>query len=454
MIWINILVLVILIALNAFFVSVEFAAVSSRRARLDLMADADSHTANIVRTWLDSPATRDRLIAATQLGITIVSLALGAIGENTFEEILTPLFISGQLPPALAFLDAILPALPLLLSLIIVTAFHVVLGEQVPKVAVLRSPEKFAMRAAPIMQVFGTVFHAFISLLDGATRLTLRMFGLPADSSHSSMFTLEEIKQMVSGPDVEGVIEEPEREMLSAVIDFGELVVRQVAIPRTEIIAVEADLPLSEAVRLATENSITKLPVYDDDMDNILGILHIRDILQAVVNGKADHLVTRDLVREALYVPETISVNVLMREFRSHRTHMAIVLDEYGGTSGVVTLEDLMEEIIGEVQDPFDQAPPSIQPQPDGSALIDGLALIEEINEHFNLELEDANYDTIAGYVLGKLGRIPQAGDAVDDTDHGIRLKVEEMDRLRIATVRISHLSETLPIEAESRTGE
>jgi len=149
MIWINILVLVILIALNAFFVSVEFAAVSSRRARLDLMADADSHTANIVRTWLDSPATRDRLIAATQLGITIVSLALGAIGENTFEEILTPLFISGQLPPALAFLDAILPALPLLLSLIIVTAFHVVLGEQVPKVAVLRSPEKFAMRAAP-----------------------------------------------------------------------------------------------------------------------------------------------------------------------------------------------------------------------------------------------------------------------------------------------------------------
>jgi len=433
----NFVLILVLIALNGFFVGVEFAVVASRRARLDILTGMNGSAAHLVRSWLEKPAARDRLIAATQLGITVVSLALGAAGENTFEALLEPYFHEVQLPPALQFVNRILPALPLVISLTVVTSLHVVLGEQVPKVAVLRAPERFALLAAPVMNVFSRVFKGFIDLLDWATRRILRMVGLPAASPHSSMYSLEEIKQIVAGPEIEGMIEAPEREMLSAIFDFGELVVRQVALPRTEIIAVEADTPLGEVVTLATGVMVTKLPVYEDSLDHIIGILHIRDLLGATQDPSRKNSTARDLAREALFVPETISVNDLLLEFRARRQHIAIVLDEYGGTAGLVTLEDLVEEIVGEFRDPFDVNPPSIQALPDGSALVDGLTLIEEFNEHFDLHLYNPNYDTIAGYVLGRLGRIPQAGDVVESPEDGIRLKVEAMDGLRIAQVSL-----------------
>ncbi len=438
----NILLIFFLIGLNAFFTGVEFAAVSSRRARLDVLVGEDSPAARIVRNWLENPSAREHLIAATQLGITVVSLALGAVGENTFQTLLEPVFQEAPLPAALQFLQTILPALPLVLSLIVVTSFHVVLGEQVPKVAVLRSPERFALAAAPAMRLFILVFKGFVDLLDGATRLVLRLFGLPSSGAHSLLYTAEEIKEIVSGPEVEGVLEQPEREMLSAVIDFGELVVRQVARPRTEIVAVEADQPISEVIRVAVDSSATKLPVYEGSLDQVIGILHVRDLLAIQADCKADGMKARDLAREALFVPETISVNDLLHQFRARRTHIAIVLDEFGGTAGLVTLEDLLEEIVGEVSDAFESRLPTIQPQPDGSSLVDGLALIEEINEHFGLELSDPNYDTIAGYVLGKLGRIPQVGDVVEDKENGIQIKVNAMDHLRIAQVGIKHLND------------
>jgi len=438
----NILLIFLLIALNAFFTGVEFAAVSSRRARLDVLVEEDSPAARIVRSWLENPAAREHLIAATQLGITLVSLALGAVGENTFQAWLEPYFNNAQLPPALQFLQQILPALPLVFSLIVITSFHVVLGEQVPKVAVLRSPERFALASAPFIRVFILVFKWFVDLLDGATRLVLRLFGLPsAAGGHSLVYSAEEIKEMVSGPEVEGVIEEPERKMLSAVIDFGELVVRQVARPRTEIVAVEADQPVSEVTRVAVDQSITKLPVYEDDLDHVIGILHVRDILALLADCKTDGMTARDLARDALFVPETISVNDLLHQFQARRTHIAIVLDEFGGTAGLVTLEDLLEEIIGEYGDTFDETRmPAFQPQADGSSLVEGSVLIDEINDHFGLDLVDPNYDTIAGYVLGKLGRIPQVGDVVDDKENGIQIKVTDMDHLRIAQVALKHL--------------
>ena len=443
MIWSDILIIIVLVALNGFFVAVEFAAVASRRARLDLMADVDSANSRHVHKWIEDPSARERLIAATQLGITLVSLALGAVGENTFSALLEPYFHNAHFPPALEFLDSVLPVIPLAVSLTVVTSVHVVFGEQVPKVAVLRSPERFALFAAPFMDVFNRLFKGFIDILDWATRSILHSLGLPATSTHASVYTAEEIKEMVSGPEVEGVIEEPERRMLSAVIDFGEMVVRQLNIPRTEIIAVEADQPISEVVRLASENSITKMPVYEDNLDQILGIVHVRDILARMVAGNLNDCVARDLVREALFVPETISVNDLLREFRIRRMHIAIVLDEYGGTAGLVTLEDLLEEIIGEISDPFDRGGPDVQPQPDGSALLDGLMLIDEVNEHFGLSLSDPNYDTIAGYILGKLNRIPKVGDVIEVPDQSLSLKVVSMDHLRIAQVSIRHHKES-----------
>ncbi|MCE5209568.1 MAG: hemolysin family protein [Chloroflexi bacterium] len=445
----NILLILVLIALNGFFVSVEFAAVSSRRSRLELMGEDKSHAYQIVHGWLENNATRDRLIAATQLGITLVSLALGAVGENTFQAWLEPVFERMVMPSWLAFLEAIIPAMPLILSLIIVTGLHVVLGEQVPKVAVLRKPEVFALRAAPVMDVFGKVFKGFINILDWATRLILGLIGLPPDTSHTTVYSLEEIKQMVSGPEVEGVMKDQEREMISAVIDFGELLVRQVLIPRTEIVAVEADTPVPEVIKLAVENAHTKLPVYEDSLDQIIGIVHLQDLVLREADNESDGRVARDVMREALFVPETISVNKLLHQFKVRKKHIAIVLDEYGGTSGVVTLEDLVEEIIGVIDDPFETSPPAVQNLPDGSFLIDGLSLIEDVNNNFSLKLQNEDYDTIAGFVLGKLGRIAKIGDIVEETDENIRLCVEEMDGMRIARLKLSFIPQTALHQAD-----
>jgi CBS domain containing-hemolysin-like protein len=248
--------------------------------------------------------------------------------------------------------------------------------------------------------------------------------------------SVEELKMLVEQSAEGGVVLAEESEMLHAIFDLGDLFVRQVMIPRTEMVAVEADTPLEEIISLVTQTTYTKFPVYDDSMDQILGIVHVKDLLRAMQSPDCKDCTARALMREPVFIPETVSVSVLLAQFRTNRQHIAIVLDEYGGTAGLVTLEDLLEEIVGEVSDPFDRITPEIQTMPDGSALIDGLALIEEVNQRLNLNLQDPNYDTIAGYVLGKLGRIPRAGDVVEAD--GVCIKVESMDALRIARLLLT----------------
>ena len=445
----SVLLIFVLVALNGFFVTVEFAAVSSRRARIDLLADHGNIAAQIVKTWLENPGTRDRLIAASQLGITMVSLALGAVGENTFEALLSPYFHNIALPPTLKAIAPALAALPLVISLIIVTSIHVVLGEQVPKVAALHNPEGFALWVARPMQFFATVFKWFVDILDWATRHVLSLVGLQMVGEHLTLYTVEEIKQILDESEEGGIIQTPEREMLDAIFDLNALLVRQVMVPRTEMIGVEADLPLPEIVSLVTESTYTKFPVYDDSLDQILGVVHVKDLLRCMQEPDWKSKTARALAREPVYVPETISVGVLLQEFRTNRQHIAIVLDEFGGTAGLVTLEDLLEEIVGEVSDPFDVNTPEIQTLPDGSALIDGLALIEEVNEKLGLDLQDPNYDTIAGYALGRLGRIPKAHDVVEAD--GVRLRVEGMDGLRIARLSLTRVGNDTASEPGKR---
>lgn len=435
MILLNFVLIIVLIFLNAFFVSVEYAVVTSRRTRLDIIADPESRSAKLVKRWLEDPAQRDRLIAGSQIGVTLVSLALGSVGETAFEALLAPSFQQWMAAPGREALRPVLEVLPLILSLVIVTSVEVVFSEQVPKVAVLRNPEKAALAAAPVMQIFNAIFHGFISLLDWATRRVLRWFGIETRSDQSTVYSLEELKNMVSGPELAGVIEQPEREMLTAVIDFGELIVRQVTIPRTDMIAVEADTPLMEMVQLMARHPITKYPVYEDHLDQILGVVHIQDVLAALQDPAKKDCTARSLAREVLFVPETISVNDLMIQFRTRQQHIAIVLDEYGGTAGLVTLEDLVDEILGDYRGPFESNQPEIQILSDGSALIHGSTLIEDVNERFGLTLADENYDTIAGYILGKLDHIPRIGEETTDPENKVRLIVKGMHRLRITEV-------------------
>jgi CBS domain containing-hemolysin-like protein len=437
-IW-DFLLIILLVGLNAFFVSVEYAVVASRRTRIELLANENNASARLIKSWLDSPPKRDRLIAASQVGITIMGLAMGAAGENIFEELLSPYFDAIILPQNLAFLAPVLDALPLIISLITMTTLVVVFGEMVPKVATLQQPERIALLTAQPMRVFSVVFKWFIDMLDWSTRKVLRIFGLNLVSGHSIFYTVDELKLIISDSEEGGVLEPPEREMLESVFDFGELLVRQVMVPRTEVIAIEATTQLDEIIATVTQHTYTKLPVYENDLDQIVGILHIKDLLRVMSQPDGRDITAREMARETLYIPETLPVNDLLHQFRHNRQHIAIVLDEYGGTAGLVTLEDLLEEIVGEVSDQFDASTPEIQSLTDGSYLIDGLTLIEAVNQQLELNLSDPDYDTIAGYFLGKLGHIPDTGDTV--RSGGVQLQVESMDGLRIAQLRLSRLN-------------
>jgi len=436
MLW-NFLLILLLVALNGFFVATEFAVITARKTRVRLQAEEGNAAAQQVLIWLENPQARDRLIAAAQLGITIVSLALGAVGENTFEALLEPVFHSLQIPVQWSRIEPVLTALPLVFSLIIVTSLHVVLGEQVPKVAALESPEQVAILAANPMRWFSSIFTWFVNILDWATRSILRLLGVrSSEGSHSLIYTVDELKQILVESEEVGTIESPQREMLLAILDFYKLNVRQVMLPRTEIIALPAETPLDESIQIAVQTRFSKFPVYEGDLDNIIGVVHIKDLLRAQQKEGNETLNAGSLIREPLLIPESSTVRELMSQFRAHSRHIAIVLDEYGGTAGLITLEDALEEIVGEISNPFDEETPEIQRINLNTVLVDGLAAIEEVNQALGTNFNDPNYDTIAGYLLGRLDHIPIEGETIMLAG-GVQLQVASMDGLRISKVQI-----------------
>ena len=429
----QLLAVALLVAANGFFVAAEFSLVSVRRTRIAELVASGNVSAVAVQKAISNP---DRVIAATQLGITIASLGLGWIGEPALAHWLYPLV---QLFPADIQPD-VSHSIAAGVSFAIITFLHVVVGELAPKSIALQDPERTSLVVARPTLWTEWVFKPVIMLLNGTGNALLKLVGVKPASGHELVHSVAELKMLVTASAESGVVEEDESEMLHAIFDFGELLVRQVMIPRTEVVAVEADMPLEEVTKLVTENPYTKLPVYEENLDQILGILHVKDLLRLITQKGEHNGTARSLVRDTLYVPETLSVNHLLHQFRDNSQHIAIVLDEYGGTAGLVTLEDLLEEIVGEVHDPFEDETPEIQVLPDGTTLIDGLMLIEEVNEHLGLNLIDPHYDTIAGYVMGKLGRVPKTGDVIESG--GVRIKVEAMDGLRVSRLQLTRLKD------------
>ena len=416
---------------NGFFVAAEFSLVSVRRTRVAELVTQGNRGARWVQKAIDNP---DKVIAATQLGITISSLALGWIGEPALAHIVKP--VIDLLPPSIRSNAS--HSISAAIAFILITFLHVVVGELAPKSVALQSPERTALAVSrPTLWTEG-LFKPAIWLLNGTGTLLLRAVGVKPASGHELTHSVEELKMLVTASTEGGVVEEDESDMLHAIFDIGELLVRQVMVPRTEIIAVDANAKLPEVVDIAIQSLYTKFPVFEENLDKIVGILHIKEVLRMMHEPGKDDCTARELAREPFFVPEAIPVSELLRQLRARRQHIAIVLDEYGGTAGLVTLEDLMEEIVGEVSDPFDVYEPEIQTLPDGTALIDGFTLIEDVNEELELSLSDPHYDTIAGFMLGKLGRIARQGDVVES--QGISLRVVTMDGLRIARIALSHL--------------
>jgi len=422
----------VLVLANAFFVAAEFSLVSVRRTRISELAARGVPGARFAERALRNP---DRVIAATQLGITLSSLGLGWVGEPALSHLLQPIvdLVPGRLQSGVSH------GISAGLAFAVITFLHVVIGELMPKTIALQQPEKTSLAVARPTLWTEWIFQPAIAVLNGTGTLLLRLLGFRTAGGSEHVHSVAELKMIVRDSASRGVVGLEAEDMLHAIFDLSDTLVRHVMLPRTEIVAVSAEASLEDVIHLAARHPFTKFPVYEGSLDHILGVVHLKDVLPAWTGKAATTKRARDVMREAIFVPETARVPVLLRRFRSRRQHLAIVLDEYGGTAGMATLEDLLEEIVGQVRDPFD-AEPSIQVLPDGSSLVDGLTPLEEVNEHFQLQLMDRHYDTLAGYMLGRLGRLAQVGDTV--MVDGVRFQVEALDGRRVSRVSVTPVAQ------------
>jgi putative hemolysin len=428
-----------LVCTNGLFVAAEFSIVTVRKTRVDQLIAEGHRGARSVRRAVTAP---DRYIAATQLGITMASLGLGWLAEPALASIFEP---------ALAFLPAHLAAatahsIAVAIAFAIITAAEIVFGELTPKWIALERPEATALWLVKPLEIFMRVMSPFIRVVHGTAQGVIRMLGFSGADHRAMVHSEEELKMLVTASQEAGVLEEQEEQMLHRVFGFADLTAGQVMIPRTELVAVPAETPLPELVTRIAQGRHSRLPVYRGDLDDVVGMLHVTDVMKAIA-AQNDTTTAAALVREVLTVPETLAADDLLTEMRRRRAREALVIDEYGGTAGLVTFESLMERIVGEV--PGESGALSrVTARPDGSCEVDGLALVADINEQFGLHIDEGVYTTIGGYVLGRLGRRARVGDTVEVEARKIR--VEALDGLRVANVWISKPAKKSGAEAHA----
>lgn len=412
----------LLVFANGFFVAAEFAIIAVRKTRIDQMIAEGHKGARAVRRAISDP---DSYIAATQLGITMASLGLGWIGEPALAELVHPAVTF--LPTGIA--EATAHSISVAVAFAIMTALHITLGELAPKTIALERSEATALLVVKPTELFMRGFWPFINLLNSAGRAIVRVMGLRGAEGHSMVHSEEELKMLVTASQEAGVLEEEEEQMLHRVFDFADLTAGQVMVPRTEVVAIEADTEGDELLAAVGKAGFATIPVYRDDLDNVVGILHTIDVVKALSSGRKDFSAA-SLARETLNVPETMAADDLLASLRQRRVREAIVIDEYGGTAGLVTFEWLMERIVGAT------GAGSVVVHQDGSAEVDGLALVTDVNEQFGLSIDENTFTTLGGFVLGRIGRRARLNDSLEV--EGRRMKVIGLDGLRVSKVWIS----------------
>ena len=433
--------LVVLLALNAFFVAAEFALVRSRRTRFETMARNGDAFARIALR-----ATRDlnNLLSVSQLGITLCSLALGWVAESALVDGLT-LWIS-TLPyvGTLAFRATIASVV----ALVSVTFFTVVFGELVPKRGALAHPESWARFLAPPILLCQWIFRPFTWLLNSSANVVLRIAGQGTVGSEEAVHSSDELRLLVEQSQEGGELEQQDAALIDAVFEFSEKNARKVMTPRTEIVALDVTATLDEVIQTVTESGRTRFPVYEETIDDIIGLLLAKDLIPVLARRSPDQAFSlRPLMRTAHFVPGSREVEEVLADFKRRKEHMAIVLDEYGGTAGVVTMEDLLEEIVGEILDEYDKPEGETAiTTAGGETLIPGATNVNELNEQFGTTVPEDGYTTIGGFVFGTLGRLPVVGDHV--TAGGATFTVRSMDGRKIDTLAMELTSADAPDDA------
>ncbi|HEY7604138.1 MAG TPA: hemolysin family protein [Gaiellaceae bacterium] len=424
-----------LVLLNGFFVAAEYALVTVRRTRLQELSGEGNRRA---RQVLGLTAVPPRFIAAMQLGVTVTSLAIGALGEQALTELFDPIMAT---------------ALAVALALLVLTFFHVVVGELVPKGISLGHSEGTALLVAPPVRLFFFVFKPLIWFLQRSSEVTLRLLGLEPPGAEGAVYSEAELKLLLERSTVEGELEEEEQEMLYKVFDFADKEAADVMVPRPEVAVVAADMPPEECLQKVLESPFTRFPVYRETPEHIVGVLHLRDLLNAMNERGIADVEIEEILRPPYIVPETKDIAALLTEFRRTNQHMAIVVDEYGDMEGIVTLEDVIEEIVGEIEDEFDLPDESVERLDDGRIRIDGTFPIDDFNEQFGTELPIEDYHTMGGYVFGLLGRAPEQGDEI--ADGAARFTVVDLEGTRIDRLEVEFLPQAESDDsAEQRAAE
>jgi CBS domain containing-hemolysin-like protein len=422
---INLAAALVLVALNGFFVAAEFAFVRVRETRIQQLEQEGSARAGLVRETLGD---LDSYLSVCQVGITVASLALGWVGEPAVSALIRPLMHAIG-----ATNERVVEIVAVALGFAVITYFHLVFGEQAPKYFSIQRAEGTALWISRPLRLFMFLFRPLVWLVNTSTNFVLRPWGIRLGEemeAHSE----EELRIMISSAASSGELEPEERDYLNNVFDFGDTVAREVMVPRPDIEALPHDAPLDELVERAAFGRYTRYPVYEGDLDHILGAVHVKDLFRSA-KEYGDGFQLKPLIRECLVVPETKRIEEILREFQLRKLQMAIVIDEWGSVEGLITIEDVLEEIVGEIQDEFDEDEAAIEPLGDGSFAVDGRIPITDVNERFGLDLPHEDFDTIGGYVLGALGRPPEPGDKVDAG--GATLRVKSVDGPRVSMLTL-----------------
>jgi CBS domain containing-hemolysin-like protein len=412
---------VLLLLVNAFFVAAEYAFVRVRGTQLQELIEAGSARARKAMRILLS---LDSYISAIQLGVTFAALGIGLVGEPAVARLIGPVFEPLGAP-------VIVSVLSFLIAFALVTYATVVLAELAPKYLALDRALELALWTAYPLDLFHSLMRPFINAINGSAFGVLRLFGV-RPGVEAQVHSAEELRMLVAASTKNGILQESERILVGNALDFAETLVRQVMVPRTEIVAIPDDSTVEGIVQLLRQSPFTRLPVYREDLDHIVGVVHVKDVV-----GAAPARAVSELMRKPLYLPETAHLDRALAQFRRERVQLAIVIDEFGGTAGLVTLEDVIEELVGEVQDEFDREAPMLREE-SGVYLINGLMTLPDVRDRLGLDLADEPYDTVGGMIFGRLGRLAQVGDSVDV--EGYRFTVTAVAGRRVAQVKAKKL--------------
>ncbi len=400
--FLDVLLILFLVLLNGLFVAAEFAIVKVRSSQIELMAMEGSSAAKIAEKIL---ANLNTYLSATQLGITLASLALGWFGEETVTALVFPVLTKLNVVVS----PETIHKLSLAISFIAVTFLHIVFGEIAPKALAIKMPEETTLFISPFLRVFYSVFRPFIFVLNQSANLILRIIGIDPnalDERHSA----EELKLLIKQGAEEGTIQTAQHELIENVFNFNDLTAKQILVPRTRVVALEVSSPDDEVIRKVIAEGYSRMPVYKQTLDDIVGIVHSKDLIPMVRDKKP--IILRDILRPAYFIPETKTVGELLKDFQKKRMHMAIVLDEFGGTSGIITMEDVIEELVGEIQDEYDDEAVKVEKVDDNAYIVRGQVRIPEVNEYLRYPLpEGDDFDNMAGLMNFIFGKIPEQNE-------------------------------------------